>query len=108
MHVRIVIFCLLMFLFFIETYIVFRVGVPPKPLEIPTFALLAKRSIVTGSLTGGMKETQEMLNFCGEHGITCDIEKIKATPETISAAYDRAIKGNIKYRFVLDILNSFK
>jgi uncharacterized zinc-type alcohol dehydrogenase-like protein len=55
-----------------------------------------------------MKETQEMLDFCGKHGITCDIEKIEATPETIKAAYDRTVKADVKYRFVLDILNAFK
>ena len=55
-----------------------------------------------------MKETQEMLDFCGKHGITCDIEKIEATPETIKVAYDRTIKSDVKYRFVLDILNAFK
>ena len=67
-----------------------------------------KQPTITGSAIGGIKETQEMLDFCGKHGITCDIEKIEATPETIKAAYDRTIKADVKYRFVLDILNSFK
>jgi len=86
----------------------FRVGASPTPIEIPAFALIMKRSIICGSLIGGMKETQEMLDFCGKHGITCDIEKIEATPETIKVAYDRTIKADVKYRFVLDILNAFK
>jgi uncharacterized zinc-type alcohol dehydrogenase-like protein len=67
-----------------------------------------KRPTITGSSIGGIKETQEMLDFCGKHGITCDIEKIEATPETIKVAYDRTINADVKYRFVLDILNSFK
>jgi len=87
---------------------VFRVGAPPKPIEIPTFVLIFKRPIISGSLIGGMKETQEMLDFCGKHGITCDIEKIDATPEGISIAYERTIKSDVKYRFVLDMLNAFK
>jgi len=67
-----------------------------------------KRPTITGSSIGGMKETQEMLDFCGKHGITCDIEKIEATPETIKVAYDRTVRADVKYRFVIDILNSFK
>jgi D-arabinose 1-dehydrogenase-like Zn-dependent alcohol dehydrogenase len=86
----------------------FRVGASPTPIEIPTFVLIFKRPIISGSLIGGMKETQEMLDFCGKHGITCDIEKIEATPETIKVAYDRTIKSDVKYRFVLDMLNAFK
>ncbi|CAF1395524.1 unnamed protein product [Adineta steineri] len=84
------------------------VGAPTKPLEIGAFTLLMKRPTITGSLIGGMKETQEMLDFCGKHNITCDIEKIEATPETIKTAYDRTVKADVKYRFVLDILNAFK
>ncbi|CAF3724184.1 unnamed protein product [Adineta steineri] len=84
------------------------IGAPTKPLEIGAFALLMKRPTITGSLIGGMKETQEMLDFCGKHNITCDIEKIEATPETIKEAYDRTVKADVKYRFVLDILNAFK
>jgi D-arabinose 1-dehydrogenase-like Zn-dependent alcohol dehydrogenase len=86
----------------------FRVGAQPKPIQIPTFVLLFKRPIISGSLIGGMKETQEMLDFCGKHGVTCDIEKIDATPESISTAYERTLKSDVKYRFVLDILNAFK
>lgn len=55
-----------------------------------------------------MKETQEMLDFCGKHGIICDIEKIQATPEAIKVAYDRTMKADVRYRFVLDMLNTFK
>ncbi|CAF0736301.1 unnamed protein product [Adineta steineri] len=84
------------------------VGAPPKPLEIGAFPLIMKRPIITGSNIGGMKETQEMLDFCGKHNIVCDIEKIQATPETIKTAYDRTVKSDVKYRFVLDMLNAFK
>lgn len=55
-----------------------------------------------------MKETREMLEFCAEHGITCEIEKIVATPESLAMAFERTIKADVKYRFVIDILNSFK
>ena len=53
-----------------------------------------------GSLVGGLPETQEMLDHCGEHGITSDIETI--TPDQINEAFDRAVRGDVKYRFVID------
>ena len=83
-------------------------GVPAKQVEIPAFFLVFKRPVVVGSLIGGMKETQEMLDFCGKHNITCDIEKIEATPKTIADAYERTLKADVKYRFVIDIRSSFK
>ena len=83
-------------------------GVPAKPIEIPAFILLFKRPVIVGSLFGGMKETQEMLDFCGKHGITCDIEKIDPTPTSIADAYERTIKADVKYRFVMDMQNAFK
>ena len=86
----------------------FSVGAPPKPAEIPVFVLLFKQPTITGSIIGGMKDTQEMLDFCGKHGITSDIEKIEATPDTIEKAYDRTLKSDVKYRFVIDMLNAFK
>lgn len=76
-------------------------------MEVEIAPLVLKHTIVTGSLIGGMKETQEMLDFCAEHGITCDIEKIVATPESLAMAFERTIKADVKYRFVIDILNSF-
>lgn len=88
--------------------IIFRLGAPPKPFEISAFHLIMKQPIITGSLIGGMKETQEMLDFCGKHGITCDIEMINATPESLDQAYERTLKSDVKYRFVIDILNGFK
>jgi len=84
------------------------VGAPAKPMEIAATPLIRKNPIITGSLTGGMKETQEMLDFCGKHQITSDIEKIETTPESIKIAYERTMKSDVKYRFVLDILNAFQ
>ena len=89
-------------------FTVYRVGAPPKPLEINAMALLSKRPVVTGSMIGGMKETQEMLDFCDKHNITSDIENIPATPDSIKTAFDRTLKSDVKYRFVLDMLHAFK
>ena len=66
------------------------------------------RPIITGGIIGGMKETQEMLDFCGKHGITSDIETIEATPDTIAKAYERVLKADVKYRFVLNMANAFQ
>jgi len=63
------------------------------------------RKLVGGSNFGGIKETQEMLDFCGKHDITADIELIKM--EQINTAMERLGKGDVKYRFVIDVANSF-
>lgn len=63
--------------------------------------LIMKRKAVAGSVIGGIKETQEMLDFCGKHNITCDVEVINA--DYINTAYDRMLKSDVKYRFVIDI-----
>ncbi|MCC9620310.1 NAD(P)-dependent alcohol dehydrogenase [Thalassospira sp. MA62] len=77
------------------------VGVPADPHPAPNFAaLIFKRRSIAGSLIGGIPETQEMLDFCAEHNIVADIEMIRA--EEINEAYDRMIKGDVKYRFVID------
>lgn len=76
------------------------VGAPPAPLSLPTTPLIFKRVSVAGSLIGGIRETQEMLDFCGQHDILCDIEKISA--QEIDPAYERAVAGDVKYRFVID------
>ena len=76
-------------------------GVPPKPHELPAFSLIGGRRTVAGSLIGGIKETQEMLDFCGEHNIVSDIEKIPM--DKINDAYERMLKGDVKYRFVIDL-----
>lgn len=80
------------------------VGLPDKPLELPIFPLVIGRKLIGGSDIGGMKETQEMLDFCGKHNITADIELIRMND--INAAMERLAKSDVKYRFVIDVANS--
>jgi alcohol dehydrogenase (NADP+) len=77
------------------------VGAPPTPPTIQIFNLLMKRRQLAGSGIGGIKETQEMLDFCVEHGITSDIELIPI--QKINEAYKRLLKSDVKYRFVIDM-----
>jgi uncharacterized zinc-type alcohol dehydrogenase-like protein len=77
------------------------VGAPEKPLAVAAFGLLFGRRSLSGSLIGGIAETQEMLDFCGEHGITSDIEVIKI--QDVNEAYERLLKSDVKYRFVIDM-----
>lgn len=77
------------------------VGVPPKPAQIPPFSLIMSRNSVAGSMIGGIAETQEMLDFCGEHNITSDVEVIDMN--YIDEAYSRMEKNDVKYRFVIDV-----
>lgn len=77
------------------------VGVPPNPQKIAAFSLILPRRNLAGSCIGGIGETQEMLNFCGTHGITCDIEKIRM--DEINSAYERMLRSDVKYRFVIDM-----
>jgi uncharacterized zinc-type alcohol dehydrogenase-like protein len=77
------------------------VGAPPEPLNVTAFNLLLPRRQIAGSLIGGIPETQEMLDFCGEHDITCDIELIRM--DQINEAYERMLKSDVKYRFVIDM-----
>ncbi len=77
------------------------VGAPPEPLSIPAFGLIMGRKSLSGSPIGGIKETQKMLDFCGEHGITADVEVINVTQ--INDAYDRLLSSDIKYRFSIDM-----
>jgi uncharacterized zinc-type alcohol dehydrogenase-like protein len=76
------------------------VGIPEEALSLRTFTLLAARRRLTGSNIGGIKETQEMLNFCAEHGFGADIEIIDI--KDVNAAWDRVVNSDIKYRFVID------
>ena len=76
------------------------IGLPGKPYEISTPTLLAQRRSLAGSMIGGIAQTQEMLNFCGEHNILSDVEVID--PEYINTAYERTVKSDVKYRFVID------
>ncbi|GAA3162044.1 MULTISPECIES: NAD(P)-dependent alcohol dehydrogenase [Streptomyces] len=77
-----------------------QLGVPEKPLPIAPFALLGGRRSFAGSLIGGIRETQEMLDFCGEHSLGADIEVISA--DRINEAYDRVVASDVRYRFVID------
>jgi len=77
------------------------VGVPPQPSVVAAFSLIGKRRSLAGSLIGGIKETQEMLDYCAEHNIVSDVEVIAASE--VNAAYERMIKGDVRYRFVIDI-----
>ncbi|MBA0824605.1 hypothetical protein Goarm_021261 [Gossypium armourianum] len=80
------------------------VGLPNKPLELPVFPLVMGRKLIGGSDVGGMKETQEMLDFCAKHNITADIELIRI--EEINTAMERLAKSDVRYRFVIDVANS--
>ena len=77
------------------------VGASPEPLPVQVFSLIMKRRQFAGSLIGGIAETQEMLDFCAQHGITSDIEIIPI--QQINQAYERMLKSDVKYRFVIDI-----
>ena len=77
------------------------VGVPDAPPTVHPFPLIMGRRSLAGSLIGGIAETQEMLDFCGTHGITADVEVIAIN--TIEAAFTRMLKGDVKYRFVIDL-----
>ncbi len=77
------------------------VGAPEKPLPVSSFALLFGRKSLSGSIIGGIAETQEMLDFCGEHNITSDVEIIPI--QKVNEAYDRLLKSDVKYRFSIDM-----
>ncbi len=77
------------------------VGLPERPLSVAPFAILANRRSLAGSMIGGMPETQEMLDYCAEHGIVSEIELTSI--DKLEDAYDRVIKGDVKYRFVIDM-----
>jgi uncharacterized zinc-type alcohol dehydrogenase-like protein len=77
------------------------VGAPEKPAPIAAFNLIMARRSLAGSGIGGIPETQEMLDFCGEHGLTADIEMIPI--QKINEAYERLLKSDVKYRFVIDM-----
>ncbi|OLP53673.1 hydroxyacid dehydrogenase [Rhizobium rhizosphaerae] len=77
------------------------VGLPEKPASIHAFGLVGGRKSLSGSMIGSIKETQEMLDFCGEHGILSEIELISA--DQINEAYERVLKSDVRYRFVIDM-----
>ncbi len=77
------------------------VGAPEKPLGVAAFGLIVGRRSLSGSPIGGISETQEMLDFCGAHNITADVEVIPI--QKVNEAYDRLIKSDVKYRFSVDM-----
>jgi uncharacterized zinc-type alcohol dehydrogenase-like protein len=77
------------------------VGIPEAPIAIPAFAVAIGRKSFAGSAIGGIKETQEMLDFCSKHNIVSDIEMTSF--DQIEQAWTRVVKGDVKYRFVLDL-----
>jgi uncharacterized zinc-type alcohol dehydrogenase-like protein len=77
------------------------VGAPEKPLSVAVFSLIFGRRSLSGSPIGGIPETQEMLDFCGQHNITSDVEVIPI--QKINEAYERMVKSDVKYRFSIDM-----
>ena len=77
------------------------VGAPEKPLAVPVFGLIMGRRSLSGSPIGGIAETQEMLDFCGQHGLTADVEVIPI--QKVNEAYDRLLRSEVKYRFSIDM-----
>ena len=77
------------------------VGAPEKPLTVSAFGLIFGRRSFSGSLIGGIAETQEMLDFCGAHDITADVEVIPI--QKVNEAYERMLRSDVKYRFVIDM-----
>lgn len=78
-----------------------QVGLPDKPLPVSAFSLVTNRRSLSGSMIGGMNETQEMLDYCAEKGIVSDIEMTSI--DKLDEAYERVLKGDVKYRFVIDL-----
>lgn len=83
-----------------------NVGAPAEPLPVQVFSLIGKRRSFAGSSIGGIRETQEMLDFCAEHNIVSDIEMIDI--QNINEAYERMLKSDVKYRFVIDMASLAK
>ncbi|MBA2378546.1 MAG: NAD(P)-dependent alcohol dehydrogenase [Blastocatellia bacterium] len=80
------------------------VGMPGSPNTIHQASLIMGNKVLAGSLIGGIPETQEMLDFCAKHGVTADVELI--SPDRIEEAYDRTVKSDVRYRFVIDMKNA--
>ena len=78
-----------------------QVGLPEQPLPVSAFSLITNRRRLAGSMIGGMPETQEMLDYCAEHNIVSDIEMVGV--DKLDEAYERVVKSEVKYRFVIDL-----
>jgi uncharacterized zinc-type alcohol dehydrogenase-like protein len=81
--------------------VIICVGAPPAPAQIPAFNLIGNRCSIGGSMIGGLPETQEMLDYCAAHNIVSDVEVIDI--KNINEAYERMLKGDVRYRFVIDM-----
>jgi uncharacterized zinc-type alcohol dehydrogenase-like protein len=77
------------------------VGASPKPLAVAAFGLIMRRRSLSGSCIGGIAETQEMLDFCGQHNVTADVEVIPI--QKVNEAYARLLRSDVKYRFSIDL-----
>mgnify|MGYP003347249270 FL=1 len=77
------------------------VGAPEKPTLLEPFPLILHRRRIAGSVIGGIRETQDMLNFCAEHNIESDVEVIPI--QQVNEAYERVLKGDVRFRFVIDL-----
>ena len=77
-----------------------ELGAPENPLVVPSFSIIGMRRAISGSMIGGIPETQEMLDFCAEHNVAPEIELIE--PDYINEAYERVIASDVRYRFVID------
>ncbi len=77
------------------------VGAPPEPLPVTVFSLFDNRRSLAGSSIGGIRETQEMLDFCAERQIASDVEVISA--DQVNEAYERVLASDVRYRFVIDV-----
>ena len=77
-----------------------NVGAPAEPLSLNVFSLIGARRSYAGSMIGGIRDTQEMLDFCAEHKLAADVELISA--EKINEAYERVLASDVRYRFVID------
>ena len=77
------------------------VGAPPKPLRVDVMDLISRRRSFSGSMIGGIAETQQMLDFCGKHNIAADVEIIPV--QKMNEAYERLLKSDVKYRFSIDM-----
>jgi uncharacterized zinc-type alcohol dehydrogenase-like protein len=82
------------------------VGLPEKETSVTAFSLASARRSLAGSVIGGIRETQEMLEFCSKNNVTCDIELIPI--QKVNEAYERVVKSDVRFRFVIDIANSLK
>ena len=78
-----------------------QVGAPEQPMPVAAFSLIPNRRSLAGSMIGGIAQTQEMLDFCAQHGLGSEIEVISA--DQIDGAYERVVASDVRYRFVIDV-----